>query len=83
MRRKLEQGPVAHEVEFKCRVYENGRVVADPGTLRQLAGFSEGENCKPDWIEQKADSAISARGNCDARTYPKITTFLREQAGLR
>jgi len=43
MRRKLEQGPVDHEVEFKCKVYENGRVVADPETIRQLAGFSERE----------------------------------------
>jgi hypothetical protein len=28
LRRKLEQGPVDHEPEFKCKVYENGRVVA-------------------------------------------------------
>jgi len=40
-KRKLEQGPVDHEVEFKCKVYENGRVAAGPQTLRQLAGFSE------------------------------------------
>jgi hypothetical protein len=40
-KRKLEQGPVDHEVDFKCKVYENGRVAADPETLRQLAGFSE------------------------------------------
>src|SRR5215469_1082598 len=26
---KLEQGPVDHEVEFKCKVYENGRVAAE------------------------------------------------------
>ena len=40
-KRKLEQGPVDHEVEFKCKVYQKGRVVAGPETLRQLASFSE------------------------------------------
>jgi hypothetical protein len=25
-KRKLEQGPVDHEPEFKCKIYENGRV---------------------------------------------------------
>src|SRR5882724_9593555 len=40
-KRKLEQGPVDHEGEFNCKVYENGRVVAGPETLRQLASFSE------------------------------------------
>src|SRR5262249_25484432 len=40
-RRKLEQGPVDHEIEFKCKVYENGRVAANPETLRQLTRFSE------------------------------------------
>jgi hypothetical protein len=37
----LEHGPVDHEVEFKCKVYENGRVAAGPETLRLLASFSE------------------------------------------
>jgi hypothetical protein len=37
LKRKLEQGPVDHEAEFKCRVYENGRVAAGPETLGQLA----------------------------------------------
>jgi hypothetical protein len=40
-KRKLEQGPVDHDVEFNCKVYENGRVVAGPETLRLLASFSE------------------------------------------
>jgi hypothetical protein len=40
-KRKLEQGPVDHDAAFKCKVYENGRAVAGPETLRQLAGFSE------------------------------------------
>jgi hypothetical protein len=39
-KRKLEQGPVDHEFEFKCKLYENGRVVEGSETLRQLASFS-------------------------------------------
>ena len=31
------KGPVCHEVEFMCNVYEDGRVVAGPETLRRLA----------------------------------------------
>jgi hypothetical protein len=42
-KRKLEHGPVDHEIDSKCKVYENGRVAADAETLRQLTGFSERE----------------------------------------
>src|SRR5215469_1445803 len=40
-KRKLEQGALDHEVEFKCKVYENGRVVAGPETLGQLSSLPE------------------------------------------
>ena len=40
-KRKLEQGPVDHETDFNVRVYTNGRVSADPETLRTLTDFSE------------------------------------------
>src|SRR5208337_3634910 len=42
-RRKLEQGPVDHEIDFKVKLYANGRVSADPETLRKLSEFSERE----------------------------------------
>ena len=29
-KRRLERGPLDHEVEFNCKVYQNGRVVAGP-----------------------------------------------------
>jgi hypothetical protein len=32
-KRKLEQGPVDHELNVRCKVYENGRVAANPETL--------------------------------------------------
>jgi hypothetical protein len=34
IKRKVEVGAVDHETEFKCKVYEGGRVAADPDTLR-------------------------------------------------
>jgi len=40
VKRKLEQGPVDHELDVRCKGYENGRIAADPETLRQLAQFS-------------------------------------------
>lgn len=62
-KRKLEQGPVGHEVEFECRVYENGRVVADAETLRQLAKYSSDKSrnwtasrhhpANPSWYRRK------------------------------
>ena len=54
-KRKLEQGPVDHDVEFKCKVYENGRVVAGPETLRQLASFSERQIRKePEYVATRS-----------------------------
>ena len=40
-KRKLEQVSVDHEVEFKCQLYENEQVAADPEIHRQLARYSE------------------------------------------
>lgn len=41
VKRKLEQGPVDHQTDFKVKVYANGGVSADRESLRTLAGFSE------------------------------------------
>jgi hypothetical protein len=38
-KRKLEQGPVDHEIDYKCKMYENGLIAAHPETLRQLVDF--------------------------------------------
>jgi len=81
MRRKLEQGPVDHEVEFKCKVYENWRVVATSETLRQLAGFSEREIAQELGCTENRFGCFGHGGTVTRRTYHKIATFLREQAG--
>jgi hypothetical protein len=43
-KRKLEQGPVDHEVEFKCKRYENGRVVAGAETSAPLGQLFRAPN---------------------------------------
>ena len=80
-KRKLEQGPVGPEVEFKCRVYENGRVVADAETLRQLAQYSErqirtGTGLRRDTIRQIRHGTGVKRS-----TYQRVIEFLRSGAG--
>jgi hypothetical protein len=42
-KRKLEQGPVDHETDFKVKLYANGRASADRDILRDLSTFSERE----------------------------------------
>jgi hypothetical protein len=80
MKRKLEQGPVDHETDYKCKVYENGRVAADPETLRQLVGLSEREIGDGTGLHRKTIRVFRHGGTVTRRTYLKIMSFLR--AGL-
>ena len=80
-KRKLEQGPVDHEIDVKCKVYENGRVAADQETLRQLEEFSEREIAEGTGLHRKPIRLLKPGGTVTRRTYQKIATFLREQAG--
>jgi hypothetical protein len=36
VKRKLDAGPLDHETEFKCKVYENGKIAAGPEILKAL-----------------------------------------------
>jgi hypothetical protein len=78
IKRKLEQGPVDHETEFKCKVYENGRVAAGPEMLRQLAGFSEREIARGTGLHRKPIRLFKHGETVTRRTYQKIATFLRK-----
>src|SRR5215468_7319471 len=77
-RRKLEQGPVDHEVEFKCKVYENGRVIADAETLRQLARHSERQIRKGTGIDRDTIRLIRHGKGVKRSTYERVINFLRE-----
>jgi hypothetical protein len=79
-KRKLEQGPVDHDVEFKCKVYENGRVVAGPETLRQLANFSERQIREGTGIRRDTIRLIRHGRSVKRSTYEKVINFLRQNA---
>jgi hypothetical protein len=76
-RRKLEQGLVDHEIDYKCKVYENGRVAADPETLRQLTGFSEREIANGTELYRKTIRLFRHGRTVTRRTYQKIMNFLK------
>ena len=76
-KRKLEQGPVGHEVEFKCRVYGNGRVVADAETLRQLAKYSERQIRAGTGLRRDTIRLIRHGTGVKRSTYQRVIEFLR------
>jgi len=76
-KRKLEQGPVGHEVEFECRVYENGRVVADAETLRQLAKYSERQIRAGTGLRRDTIRLIRHGTGVKRSTYQRVIEFLR------
>jgi hypothetical protein len=78
-KRKLEQGPVDHEVEFKCTVYENGRVVAGPETLRRLAEFSERRISKRTGVHRHTIRLIRHGKGVKRSTFEKIVGFLKQK----
>jgi hypothetical protein len=80
VKRKLEQGPVDHEIDYKCKVYENGRVAANLETLRQLAGFSEREIAKGTGLHRKPIRLFKHGGTVTRRTGQKIIDFLKQHA---
>jgi hypothetical protein len=81
IKRKLEQGPVDHDTDYKCKVYENGRVAADPETLRQLVGLSEREIARGTGLHRKPIRLFRHGGTVTRRTYGKIVNFLQARAG--
>ena len=78
VKRKLEQGPVDHETDFKVKVYTNGRVSADPETLRALRDFSEREINKATRLSRRIIRRIRNRGQVKLSTMQRITDFLRK-----
>jgi len=77
-KRKLEQGPVDHEVEFKCKVYENERVVSAPETLRQLSRFSERQIRKGTGVDRDTIRLIRHGKGVKRSTYERVINFLSE-----
>jgi hypothetical protein len=79
-KRKLEQGSVDHDSDFKCKVYENGRVVADPETLRQLTGFSKRQIEIGTGLHRDTIRLIRHGNGVKRSTYQRVIDFLRSSA---
>jgi hypothetical protein len=62
MRRKLEQGPIDHDIDYKCKVYSSGKVRADSEIMRELAGFSEREIARGTGLHRKVIRTIGTAG---------------------
>jgi len=81
VKRKLEQGPVDHEIDHKCKVYENGRVAADPETLRTLNDdFSEREIHKGTRLSRRIIRRIRHGGQVKHSTMRRISDFLTRKS---
>ena len=76
LKRKLEQGPVDHDTDFKVKVYAHGRVSAGAETLRALADFSEREIHKETGLSRRIIRRIRHRGQVKPSTMQRITDFL-------
>jgi hypothetical protein len=76
VKRKLEQGPVDHETDFKVKVYASGRVSADPETLRALANLSERDIHKGSGLSRRIIRTIRHGGQVKPRTMQRIPDFL-------
>ncbi len=77
-KRKLEQGPADHDTDYRCKVYQNGRVAADPATLRQLATFSEREIANGTGLHRKPIRLVRHGGSVTQKTYRKIIDFISQ-----
>ena len=64
-----------HGPDVRCKVYENGRVAADPETLRQLADFSEREIAKEPGLHRKPLRLFRQWRDCDAKNIPEDNKF--------
>ncbi len=79
-KRKLEQGPVDHDTDAKVKVYEGGRVAADPELLRLLEDFSEREIADGAGVHRSRVRLLRHGGTVTPRISQKIMSFLKAQS---
>jgi hypothetical protein len=77
-KRKLEQGPLDREIEFKCKLYENGRVAGSREMLRHLSQFTEREIEETSGVNRKTIRLIRHGKSVKRSTFQKVTSFLKE-----
>jgi len=75
MKRKLEEGPVDHDVEFKCKVYTSGRVSLDDFVKKQIREIGVREVMRRGIGQHTIEKAL--RGTVRAKTRTKILEAIR------
>jgi hypothetical protein len=78
-KRKLEQGPVDHETDFKVKVYANGRVRAEPEILRDLSEFSERDTNRATGLSRRIIRHVRHGGQVKRSRMQRIADFLRRE----
>jgi len=68
---------VHHELDLRCKVYEDRRVEAAPETLRLLRQFSEREIAKGTGLHRMPIRILRHGGTVTRKTYDKIQSLLR------
>jgi len=81
MKRKLDQGPLDLEsienqrlAEFRCRVYENGRVAADDSMKKDIRSIGTRELRRKGIGQHTIERALSS--TVKKRTYAKLLTVI-------
>src|SRR5215470_16623714 len=77
LKRKLEQGPVDHQTDFKAKVYTSGRVSADPETRRVLTDCSERAIHAGTGLSRRIIRQIRHGGPVKPSTMQRIVDFLK------
>jgi hypothetical protein len=80
-KRKLEQGPVDHDIDFKVKVYESGRLSAEPETLRALANFSERDISKATGLKRDTIRIVQCGGS--VRCLPSRRSLISSKGKTR
>ncbi len=85
-KRKLEQGPVDHEIDAKCRIYENGKVVATEDLLQRIANLSLSERAIAEGsnLHRKPVHLFCGGKHVRRKTAQQIIDFIEqiERAGM-
>jgi hypothetical protein len=77
MRRKLEQGPIDHEVDYKCRLYSNGKVSADAETQHQISAIGIRKVARESGIDRKTVRFIAGGGMVKSKKYRDVAKYLQ------
>jgi hypothetical protein len=77
MRRKLEQGLIDHEVDYRCRVYSNGKLSADAETQNKISAIGIRKVARESGLDRKTVRLIATGGIVKSKKYQHVTKYLQ------